>query len=706
MNNTLKPQQEQTLLQYLYHFQRYDENTPDQLPRPIEIRVLRNGQTLSGYFKNVEKILEVIRQNDAQGCMIYAPFNSINTACYSREQCERMVNKPKQTTSDNDIMHRDFVLIDLDPRRPAGVNATDAEKEKAVSVSRRIYKFLVDQNGFERPIVADSGNGIHLYFRVDMANSNDEKSLVKNFLKALAVLFSDDDVDVDCSVFNAARISKIIGTTSCKGTPSDERPARISCFLNIPEEVKVTDTAYFRKIVGMLPQPEQPNRENNFTAEKFDLEQFIQKHGIEVVKRTQTSDGARLVLKECPFDPNHKDAALFLSNTGAIGYHCFHNSCANYGWREFRLHYDPEAYSRQTVQANRNWHDFKNQRPKLKPQPEANDLGNKWLQPSKIVYKDLSETEAIPTGFTRMDKRLKGLLLGEVSVLSGTNHSGKSAWLNNLIANAVQSGYKCAVWSGELQDFRFIDWLDQVLAGKNRVEKKEGFENIYFVRRMVAQKINAWLDGKLWLYNNSYGNDWEKIFNDLDETVNQGAKLVILDNLAALDLSANDVNFYQRQSALINDLAAYAKLREIHVILVCHPRKEVSFLRKESIGGSGDLTNLVDNVFIMHRVGNDFRKRATEFLGSRDVDKIMDEEKFDNVIEVCKNRSFGLCDFLLGMYYEKETRRMKNTPEECIIYGWDEQPIQQTITPTNEVQAFPYHSEIDDDEAFNAWWNE
>ena len=44
---------------------------------------------------------------------------------------------------------------------------------------------------------------------------------------------------------------------------------------------------------------------------------------------------------------------------------------------------------------------------------------------------------------------------------------------------------------------------------------------------------------------------------------------------------------------------------------------------------------------------------------------------YSNVIEICKNRDLGVMDYFAGLYYEKESKRFKNTPEESRIYGWE-----------------------------------
>ena len=139
-----------------------------------------------------------------------------------------------------------------------------------------------------------------------------------------------------------------------------------------------------------------------------------------------------------------------------------------------------------------------------------------------------------------------------------------------------------------------------------------------------------------------------------------------------------------------------AKKLNIHVILVAHPRKETTLLRKESISGTADLTNAVDNCFLIHRVGEDFMKRAGEFFGK---EKTLRYAEYSNVVEVCKNRSMGVVDYLVGMYYEVESRRFKNNRAEYVVYGWQEQPKQaelfQSIEPARNFDDKPFEDDSD-----------
>lgn len=654
----------------------------------VEVRIVDNAykRTYSGYFTDVDTLLNEIRKYD--NCNIYFTLNAINPACYDREQHDRIVTKPKSTTSDNDIVGRDWILIDIDTKKPSDTNSTDEEKEMAKEVVNNVFKFLRDE-GFEKPVVCDSGNGFHLLYKIAMKNSNENATICKEFLQVLDMLFSNPNVEIDCTTHNASRVCKLYGTFSRKGSNTKKRPQRESKILRIPDEIKITPNEYFAKVAAMLPKPEQPSKSNYYSNEKFDLEAFLNKHHIAVRNIVRTSSFTKYILDECPFNSSHRapDSAIFEMSNGGLGFKCLHSSCSQYTWKDFRLKFEPDAYGHKEYQRHEHKMQYYSSQKKepFVPKKEDSAKGKKWLAMTDVQYVDMSKLVAIPTGYKELDKKIIGLLMGDVTVLSGLSGSGKTSWIDCVVLNAVQRGYKVGIWSGELQDFRFQSWIDQISAGKNYVCKKEGYENYYYVPKNIANQINKWLEGKLFLYNNNYGSEWQQLFADIKTLVeNEGTQLVVLDNLMALQIDSYDGDKYTQQTRFINDLKEYAKAKNIHVILVCHPRKEGGFLRKESISGTADLTNLADSVIIIHRIGKDFEQRAGEFFGK---DKVIPYLKYNSVIEVCKNRSMGVIDLLVGMYYEVESRRLKNEISENIVYGWQEQPSQLTFEtiPTADV---------------------
>lgn len=663
----------------------------------VEIRILdpKSKATYSGYFTDIETLLAAIKPFDQ--CAIYFTLNEIDYACYSREQHDRMVKKPKSTTSDKEILSRKWCLIDIDCEKPSDTNSTDGEKELAKAVVNNVYKYLMNE-GFEKPIVCDSGNGYHLLYRMNMVSNEKNDQTMKNFLAALDMFFSTEKVKIDVTTSNKSRICKLYGTFSRKGSNTKDRPQRMSYIHRIPSEIKITPNEYFEKVASYLPQPEQKDRNNAYGSISFDLDDFLQRHNIGVTKVIETAAYTKYVLAECPFNSAHTspDSAVFKMKDGGFGFKCFHASDAAYTFRDFRLHYEPNAYDRKDF----NEYNFKRRYygaylpEPFEPKKETDDLGKKWLKFSDIKKFDSNDVVSIPTGILAIDRKIGGLNLGECSILSGINGSGKSVWLNQLMVNAVQRGFKVSAWSGELSAEWLKMWVMQCAAGKNNVVKVPNTEHAYYVSSNVYSKIEAWLDGKLFIYNNNYGSRFEQLVADIGEVVDrEKINLVVVDNCMAVDLDARGGDKLEKQKYFILTLVEMARKKNIHIVVVCHPRKEVGngLIRKESISGSGDLTNAVQNCFLMHRCSEDFFKRASDFWGKKRVEELM---VYDNVIEICKSRSTGVVDFIAGMYYEEETKRYKNTIAENIVYGWCETPPayveQQLPDETDEINDNPF----------------
>ena len=651
----------------------------------VEIRLIGTNKTASGYFSDPYTLIREIKPY-TQDYNIYWTLNPIKPECYGREQKDRIVLKPKNTTKDNEILCRDWVLIDVDCNRVAGVNATSQEAQYAYAKAEQVESFLMSQ-GFNRPVKVFSGSGIHLYLKCALACNESNDALVRDFLTALGMLFDDANCKIDSVVFNNSRISRLMGTWNRKGSKeSKERPQRICRFLSIPDEIRVNEKEFFQKVASLLPKEEAPSRENNFRPinyKEFNLQEFFDKYHIEVLKETRIDRGTRYILKECPFDPAHgSDSMVFQYDSGPLAFFCFHNGCTSNHWREFRAHFDRDAYSHQ---ARGEWKQRdRREKPQVnapKPVEEMPALdGKEWLSMEDIQYLDMKNISAIPTGHDEFDRKALGFVLGEISIVSGLNGSGKSSWLNCISLNAIQRGFKVAMFSGELMKEKVKVWLNQSAAGREFVKKVYGYDDFYYVPRDVTAKIDAWTKDKFFLYDNKYGRNWSRLLESIKELIKaKQINLLILDNLMTTDLDAFSGDKNEKQSSFVNSLADLAKQANIHIILVAHPRKSLTFLRREDIGGSGDITNLADNVYIIHRCNKDFEKRSPEFLGQDVVNKIMQYDGYSNIVEVCKNRFVGSVDNIFGYYYEMETKRFMQSKTEHIVYDWNPPVIQQDM---------------------------
>ena len=657
-----------------------------------EIRVV-GQKSYSGYFKNVDNLIKHVGRYDNDN--IYFVMNDINDGCYSRSQSEK-IDIAKNTTSDNDITIRRWLLVDIDPKRPAGVSATDEEKSFAKEIGNKVFSFLRDI-GFSRPISADSGNGYHLLYRIYLDNSSEATELVKKVLEVLSMYFSTDKADIDTTVFNASRITKLYGTMARKGRSTKERPHRESAILSAPDEVKPTDVSLLRKVAEMLPKPPERTRYNNYGQDIFDLDRFISNHGIKVQKIENYQGGQKYVLEHCLFDPSHKgkDAAIFRLSNGAIGYKCFHNSCSHLSWKDVRDKFEPDRHVRQE------YHPATKQEQSVKKQPQQIDgRGNKFLTACEIKKIDRSKLVYIRTHLTELDKKIVGFLKGELSIWSGVNASGKSTILGQFGLNAINDGFKVMMFSGELTSQRVKNWLHLQAAGRQFTNSTQ-WDNYFYVTDKVGEKIDKWMGDSFLLYNNDYGNEYNQLISDITEQLEKNSfDMIVLDNIMALDLDELDVRENDRQKKAFLKFKELATKYGVHIHVVAHPRKSVRLLRKDDISGSANMSNLADNVFIIHRVNNDFIRYSNEFFGEREASQW---HRYSNVVEVCKNRDIGVMDFMVGLYYERESKRFLNEPFENIVYGWQdvETPAeyQLPITPNendfiNETPFTPVSGEL------------
>lgn len=316
-----------------------------------ELRILgsRKGYKFidAGYFDQAhaqDLITAAVEANQRQKVQVYITLNPVVPQLLGRYN-NRIELNVKNTTSDKDVLQRVWLLIDIDPQRPADTSATDSQLEAARQKGQEVIEWLRSQ-GWPLPVLAASGNGIHLLYRIDLPNDDDSKVLLQNCLKALAARFDDDVVKIDQSVFNAARIVKLHGTVAGKGDHTNDTPHRLSRLLNVPEPLEIV-LQELLELLGRplpakaIPAPSKPKRNGtwSFDAAMNLAQEVIATLNLYVVGEKKGSNGDHIfMLRHCVFNPEHanKDAAIMVSPDGVLKYNCFHSSCSDKSWRDVR----------------------------------------------------------------------------------------------------------------------------------------------------------------------------------------------------------------------------------------------------------------------------------------------------------------------------------------------------------------------------------
>jgi hypothetical protein len=199
-----------------------------------EVRIPNAGRvgTVSGYFDDHGALADAALRYDGNVPAIYITLNPVIPALLARAS-NRLQERVQVTTSDADIIHRRWLLIDFDPVRPAGISSTDHQHGRAISAACAAWDDLRGA-GFPDPVVGDSGNGAHLLNLLDLPNDSRATELLRNVLAGVAARCGTEDINVDQTVFNAGRIVKLYGTLTCKGDNVPDRPHRRSRLLEIP----------------------------------------------------------------------------------------------------------------------------------------------------------------------------------------------------------------------------------------------------------------------------------------------------------------------------------------------------------------------------------------------------------------------------------------------------------------------------------------
>ena len=302
--------------------------------------------TVSGYFDDHSPFVKAVRAtNKAQHDGIYFTLQRIDPRLIGRA-----FNKLKAsnlTTSDNNVRHYRWILVDIDPVRPSGISSSDSELAEAQKTAAAVISWLSEKN-FPEPIQAMSGNGIHLLYGLnDTPVTEAVTRFIKSFLLLLAARFNSDTVSIDTSVFNPARICRLYGTTARKGDsvpagPNREaRPHRGSYIVNLPEPLETVSEAALKEIFQLFPKEPEPRPVRNAllstSTSKLDVARYLDHYGVR--HRIKEKGGSTFYcLEHCVFDQNHRgnEAAIIQADSGKLTYQCFHSSCQGRQWRAAR----------------------------------------------------------------------------------------------------------------------------------------------------------------------------------------------------------------------------------------------------------------------------------------------------------------------------------------------------------------------------------
>lgn len=179
--------------------------------------------TVSGFYDDYDRMACDVAHldNEATPEAIWLSLNPVNPncLCWAYNQLE---GNPQHTTKDDHILRRTWFFVDCDPIREYPLNikdvsSTDEELECSRQVALQVIEELKTLTGQEHNILAMSGNGYHILYRIDKPNDDESEREIQNLLTHLVGCRFSERVEIDVKVCNAARMIKLYGTWGRKG---------------------------------------------------------------------------------------------------------------------------------------------------------------------------------------------------------------------------------------------------------------------------------------------------------------------------------------------------------------------------------------------------------------------------------------------------------------------------------------------------------
>lgn len=153
-----------------------------------------------------------------------------------------------------DIESRRWLLIDCDPERPDRASATDAEKAGSIEHARTVAESLAGE-GWPDPLWVDSGNGVHLLYRIDLPADDLSRQWLKAILGTLGDRFDTPGSKLDRGVHRAAQLAKLPGTWARKGPDEPDRPHRMARLVSVPATIDVVPVDLLKALAAPAPTP-------------------------------------------------------------------------------------------------------------------------------------------------------------------------------------------------------------------------------------------------------------------------------------------------------------------------------------------------------------------------------------------------------------------------------------------------------------------
>lgn len=213
---------------------------------------------------------------------------------------------------------------------------------------------------------------------------------------------------------------------------------------------------------------------------------------------------------------------------------------------------------------------------------------------------------------------------GEVSIWGGFNGHGKSQMIGQV-----------AAWG--LKQKRWLIASMEMLPAATMERMVHQVSGTHDPAEEYIERFAKWTDGRLWIYDQTDTVKSDRILGMVHYAAKElGIQHIVIDSLMKCGFRGSKDQVSLDQVAFVDRLCWAAKSLNVHIHLVHHMRKgegnkgEFNRPGKHDFRGAGEIVDMVDNAFIVHRNKRKEEKARTEAV---------DDNEPDSTLEVVKQRN-------------------------------------------------------------------
>lgn len=273
-----------------------------------------------------------------------------------------------------------------------------------------------------------------------------------------------------------------------------------------------------------------------------------------------------------------------------------------------------------------------------------------WIHDIKDEFTGANGKRGLSLPWSKTHSKVS-LRPGEVSIWGGYNGHGKSEMLS-MVCGWGLSQAKWLIASMEMPPRKTMKRMICQVVGTTDPTSE------------YIDRFMGWTDEKLWIYDQTDTVKFDRILGMVHYAAQElGITQIIIDSLMKCGFSGARDAVSSQQVEFVDRLCWAAKKEDIHIHLVHHMRKgeghKSEQLRpgKHDFRGAGEIVDLVDNAFIVHR-----NKKKEDALAKGEA---VDTHDPDATLEVVKQRHgdweglFLFWHHQSGQYMADPGRRME-----------------------------------------------